>query len=218
MASYRTGSLADVTSLIAREFLGNSHRLDDLFRDEQRRIISIVLQDRFADYQRSFELLANQDEEMLNRLGQLGYPIPKPLRAAASTYLDLHLRDEIARLVRGDAATIDAIEQLNDRGRSWGYQPERSLLERTLAEALLQTLEDVKPQADLTAVTARAGLLLAATSLLGLEPDLWQVQNRFLNAYAQITESHVLDDSLRAAFAELALQLKVSQTLLGWRP
>ena len=85
LEAYRTGSLADITSLVAREFPGRSHRLDDLFRDEQRRIIGIVLEDRFADYQRSFELLANQDEEVLNRLGQLSYPIPKPLRAAAST-------------------------------------------------------------------------------------------------------------------------------------
>ena len=57
LEAYRTGSLADITSLVAREFPGRSHRLDDLFRDEQRRIIGIVLEDRFADYQRSFELL-----------------------------------------------------------------------------------------------------------------------------------------------------------------
>ena len=85
LETYRTGSLADITGLVAQaEFPGRSHRLDDLFRDEQRRIIGIVLEDRFLDYQRSFELLANQDEQILNRLGQLGYPIPKPLRAAAS--------------------------------------------------------------------------------------------------------------------------------------
>ena len=89
-----------------------------------------MLEDRFADYQRSFELLANQDEEVLNRLGQLGYPIPKPLRAAASTYLDIHLRDEIGRLVRGEADSLDGIEHLVERGRAWGYRPERDVLEK----------------------------------------------------------------------------------------
>jgi alpha-amylase/alpha-mannosidase (GH57 family) len=216
--TYRSGSLADVTSLAAREFPGRAHRLDDLFRDEQRRIIGIILHDRFADYVRSFERLANQDEEMLNRLGQLSYPIPKPLHAAASTYLDFHLRDEIARLVSGEAASLDAIERLCERGRAWGYQPEHDLLEKTLAESLLQTLEELQPDADLTAVTARAERLLAAARLLGLEPDLWQVQNRFLNAFARLTESQVLDAPLHAVFAQLAAGLKVSQNLLGWRP
>ena len=49
-------------------------------------------------------------------------------------------------------------------------------------------------------------------------PDLWQVQNRFLNAYSRLAESQVMDAALRAAFAKLAAGLKVSQDLLGWRP
>jgi alpha-amylase/alpha-mannosidase (GH57 family) len=218
METYRSGSLADVTNLSARRFPGRAHRLDDLFRDEQRRIIGIILEDRFADYRRSFERLANQDEEMLNRLGQLSYPIPKPLHAAASTVLDTCLRDEIARLVRGEAASVDAIERLCERGRAWGYQPERDLLEKTLSESLLQTLEELHADADLTAITSRAEQLLAAATLLGLEPNLWQVQNRLLNAFTRLTESRVMDAPLHAAFDKLALGLKVNQDLLGWRP
>ena len=76
-------------ALVTREFEGKVHRLDDLFVDEQRRIIGIVLQDRIEDYQRTFERLLAQDDDVLNRLGQMHYPIPKPLRAAASSYLDL---------------------------------------------------------------------------------------------------------------------------------
>ncbi len=218
LETYRSGSLADVTNLSARQFPGKAHRLDDLFRDEQRRIIGIILEDRFADYRRSFERLANQDEEVLNRLGQLSYPIPKPLRAAASTFLDTSLRDEIARLVRGEAASLDAIERLCERGRSWSYQPERDVLEKTLSDSLLQALEDLRDDADLTDVTARAEQLLAAASLLGLEPNLWLVQNRLVNAFSRLTESHMMDAPLRAAFGKLADGLKVSQDLLGWRP
>src|SRR6185312_512860 len=143
--TYRTGSLADVTGLVARDFPGRAHRLDDLFRDEQRRIIGILLEDRFADYRRAFERLADQDEDLLNRLGHLSYPIPKPMLAAASTYLDGHLRDAIARLVRGEAGSLEAIERLRDRGRAWGYQPEGDLLGRTFAESLLRTLEEIEP-------------------------------------------------------------------------
>jgi alpha-amylase/alpha-mannosidase (GH57 family) len=216
--AYRSNSLADVTRLTSEEFPGQPHRLDDLFRDEQRRIIAIVLEDRFADYQRTFERLANQDEEMLNRLGQLRYPIPKPFHAAASTYLDVHLRDEISRLVRGESGSLDAIERLWERGRGWGYRPEKDLLEKTLSESLLQTLEEIHQEADLTGITSRVERLLAAAALLELEPDLWLVQNRFLNAYTTLTESGVMDASLHHTFARLASGLRVSQDLLGWRP
>ena len=39
-----------------------------------------------------------------------------------------------------------------------------------------------------------------------------------LNAYARLTESRLMDAALHAAFVKLAIGLKVSQDLLGWRP
>ncbi len=74
--TYKSGSLADITTLVTRELEGKVHRLDDLFVDEQRRIIGIVLQDRIEDYQRTFERLVRQDDDVLTRLGRMNYPIP----------------------------------------------------------------------------------------------------------------------------------------------
>jgi hypothetical protein len=177
-----------------------------------------VLEDRFADYQRSFEHLAVHDEEVLNRLGHLSYPIPKPMLAAASTYLDTHLADEIGRLARGDAASLDAIDHLRERGRAWGYQPERGTLEKTLAESLLRILDEIRPDADLTEITARGEFLLTASVRLGVVPDLWQVQNRLLDAFVRLKERQAIDLQVKDAFAKLADGLKVSRDLLGWRP
>ena len=218
LATYRAGSLADVMNLVSSEFPGKAHRLDDLFRDEQRRIIGIVLADRFEDYQRSFEHLANQDEEVLNRLGQLNYPIPKPLRAAASAYIDHHLEEQIARLERGEETTLAGIEHLHERGKAWGYQPETTILEKIVAEALKRTLDRIEPEADLAAITARVGLLLDTSALLGVKPDLWQVQNQFLGAFLELSLTAAMNAPLRETFATLATRLNVSPSLLGWRP
>jgi alpha-amylase/alpha-mannosidase (GH57 family) len=214
--AYRTGSLADITTLVTREFAGKVHRLDDLFVDEQRRIIGIVLQDRIEDYQRTFERLIRQDDDVLNRLGQMNYPIPKPLRAAASSYLDLHLVQELARLESD--GSLERIHSFYERGKTWGYQPERDLLTRTLAEALQQTLGEIGPIADLPSLAERAGQLLDAASLLGVSLDLWQVQNQLLDAYIQLSDSGVLNQPLRDVFAQLATKLNIRQDLLGWRP
>ena len=218
MATYRAGSLADVMSLLSSEFPGKAHRLDDLFRDEQRRIIGIVLADRFEDYQRSFEHLANQDEEVLNRLGQLNYPIPKPLRTAASAYIDHHLEEQIARLERGEETTLAGIEHLHERGKAWGYLPETTILEKIVAEAMKRTLDRIEPEADLAAITARVGLLLDTCALLGIKPDLWQVQNQFLGAFLDLSLTAAMNAPLRETFATLATRLNVSPSLLGWRP
>ena len=155
---------------------------------------------------------------MLNRLGQLNYPIPKPLRAAASTYIDHYLQEQIARLERGEETTLAAIEQLHERGRAWGYQPETTMLAKTIAEAMQRTLARINPEADLTAITARIGLLLDTCSLLGVKPEIWQVQNQFLRAYLDLSLTGAMSGPLRDTFAALATRLNVSPSLLGWTP
>ena len=215
---YRSGSIADVMSLVSHYFPGKAHRLDDLFRDEQRRIIGIVLADRFEDYQRAFEQLANRDEEVLNRLGNLNYPIPKPMRAAASAFIDKHLREEIFALESGEERSLSRIELLCERGRAWNYAPEKELLEKEVEKALLRQVRAIAPDADLESITRRVQCLLDAAVLLTIQPELWSVQNEFLDAYVRLSESGVMDDEIRVTFARLADRLNVSADLLGWRP
>jgi alpha-amylase/alpha-mannosidase (GH57 family) len=216
LQTYKTGSLADVTGLVAQEFEGEVHRLDDLFLEEQRRVVGIVLQDRFEDYQRVYDRLANQDEDLLTRLGQLHYPIPKALRTAASVYLDNNLQQEIARLQTN--GNPDRIRALWERGRSWGYQPERDLLAKTLTEALAGLLQGIRADSDLPGVIARASQLLDAAALLGIGVDLWQTQNHVLDAYGRLANVGGMTDGLRALFGELAAKLNVRPDLLGWKP
>jgi len=218
LATYRSGSMAAVMNLLNRDFPGVSHRLDDLFRDEQRRIIGIVLADRFEDYRRTFERLANQDEEVLNRLGQLNYPISKPLRAAASSFLDYHLREQIDSLETGRETDLARLEQLCERGKSWGYLPERDALSKAVSEALQRLTRDFSDDSDLVSITSRVELLMDASAILNIKPDLWRVQNQFLQAYSELSDRGALDEPLREAFAKLAGRLHVSPMMLGWRP
>jgi alpha-amylase/alpha-mannosidase (GH57 family) len=213
---YRTGSLADVTGLVTGEFEGEVHRLDDLFLEEQRRLIDAVLQDRFTDYRQSFERLANQDQDLLNRLAQLRYPIPKPMLATASTYLDAHLQQEIAALESN--GNPENIRALSERGRAWGYQPERDVLTKTLAESLQRILLGVGENTEPPVVIAKAGQLIDAAALLGLPLDLWQAQNQVVDAYNRLAATGNLGDALRQLFGTLAEKLNIRPALLGWKP
>jgi alpha-amylase/alpha-mannosidase (GH57 family) len=216
LKTYRTGSMADVTGLVTREFEGEVHRLDDLFVEEQRRVIGIVLQDRFEDYQRTFARLADQDEDVLNILGSLHFPIPRALRAAASFALDHRLGQEIVRLE--SEGNLAHIQQLFQRGRGWGYQPEGESLGKILAEELHMALSEVNPLADLPSLAARAERLLDAASLLGIALDLWRPQNQLLGGFAALAGSKALTAPVRDVLARLAGRLNLSQGLLAWRP
>jgi alpha-amylase/alpha-mannosidase (GH57 family) len=213
---YMTGSLADVTALASEEFKGEVYRLGDLFVEEQRRIIGIVLQERFGDYQQSFERLAEPDEDVIYQLGRLRYPIPRAMREASTVCFDQRLLQEVARFANDDS--LARMKHLIERGKVWGYQPNREVIGRAIVAELDGVMSEINPSADLPNLASRAGGLLDTAALLSITLDLWQQQNRLLDAYAEMRTAEVEKPPWAEAFAQLAQRLNLSADLLGWRP
>jgi hypothetical protein len=215
-AAYQGGSFAEVTRLVLQEFPGQAHKLDDLFLDEQRRIIGIVLKDRVADYQRLFERLADEDEDVLALLGRLRYPLPKPILAAARVCLDGRLAETIGKLET--EADVRRIKHLLERGGVWGYRPDYDVLHYALGVRLRSLVREIEARADLSQTAERLGLLLDVSHLLGMQIDLWQAQNQLLNAYTELTRSGPLQAELSEALVRLAERLNMAGNVLGWKP
>jgi hypothetical protein len=213
---YESDSLADVAGVAVQEFQGDVHRLTDLFVEEQRRIVGIVLKDRFADYQQSFEKLADADDDLLMQLGRLRYPIPRPMRAAATVRFDQGMLEEISQL--DDEEALKRIKQLLKRGRGWGYEPNRELLGPELRRELKHVLAGIQSSEGIEKTGKHVGNLLDAASLLGVNIELWQAQNQLLDSYASLQKSASDNQSLREAFGLLANRLRVHVELLGWQP
>lgn len=218
LSAYRSGSLADVTNLVSRVFPGNVHRLEDLFKDEQRRIIDIVLEDRFHTYQRVFEHLANQDEDALDRLGRLNCPVPKILLATASAHLDSQLNYTLRRLESGEEQSLESLVNLWERGKPWGYRFERVRTDAILGRALASALGRIGAGVEIGAVASRVSLILEAINLLEMNPDLWLAQNLLLDAYQQFQEAGPIDPGLHEVFSRMAIGLRIRPSLLGWKP
>src|SRR5262249_27762039 len=159
----------------------------------------------------SFERLANQDVDVLNRLGPLRYPFPRPMRAAASAYLDRHLREEIANVQA--EGSLQRIRGLLERGRPGGYLPEREGVSPALADSLDQVMQAIGPDADLAEVAGKANVLLDAAALVGVSPDVWRAQNRLLDAYAALAKEGRVGKAQHEKFARLAEKLNIVPAL-----
>jgi alpha-amylase/alpha-mannosidase (GH57 family) len=216
--TFEAGSLADVTELVVHEFQGDTHRLDDLFTEERRRIIGIVLQERFKDYQDSFERLAEQDEGVLSILGRVHYPIPKQMKVAAFTMFDRRLRDAIVDHER-HGRLLEEIRSLLDRGKNLAYQPDdRDSLCRLLERELETAVGQIAGQSDFAPQAARAEEILDTAGLLRCKLDLWRSQNEVLRAYAVDGDGGKITPPIAKEFSHLAERLNISPSLLGWRP
>jgi alpha-amylase/alpha-mannosidase (GH57 family) len=214
--TYENGSVADLAGVVAREFPGTVHRIDDLFADERRRIIEVVLRDRLEDYRGTLARLADMDADVLARLGRMRTAVPAPMRLAASEVLDQRVLEQVRHL-DGDAA-VERLRGEVERASLWGYRPDRQLLQKELAELVDGVMSQLGGTADLPALTSQAARLLEAARLLGVPLDLWQAQNHLLDAYRRLLDGGALNGAIHAAFLRLADRLGISRQMLGWRP
>ncbi len=159
--------------LLDRHFEGPGYSLTSLFRDEQRRILDIILESTVADAEAIFGQLNETNAPLMRFLKDSGTPPPKALYAAAEVVLNADLR----RAFENEEFSSEHIDPLLEESRSEGI----SLDEDTLEYALRGSLERIAQR--LIASPTDLGLLeklhggVGMLSFLPFQVNLWRVQN-----------------------------------------
>jgi len=165
-----------------RQFVGVTYSLKSLFRDEQRRVVSIILDSTLGDAEGSFRQLYEQHAPLMRFLGELGTPPPRVLHMTAEFVLNASLRrafeeqnfdlERIRSLL--DAAQRERVT-LDSAGLSYAlrHSLERMIQRLQAGPAELEPLERLEAVVDLV-------------RSLPFEVDLWEVQNRYYQMLQQV--------------------------------
>ena len=172
---FLAGDLPSVLRVLDQEFGGVTYSLKSLFRDEQRRIVSMILDSTLGEAENSFRQLYENHAPLMRMLGELGIPFPKVLHMTAEFVLNGSLRRALQQEdlefphIRGllDAAQRESVA-LDAAGLSYALgQTIELLMQRFTAHpAAIQYLERLERAVDL----ARS---------FPFEVNLWKVQNGY---------------------------------------
>jgi alpha-amylase/alpha-mannosidase (GH57 family) len=211
--AYQGRSVGEAYSLMRDEFPARIHHLKDLFVDEQRRIVQLVLSHRFQDYSNTLELLAEPDLAMLGQLAGLRFPIPETLVIAATVFVNRSIGQILDRLPE-DGDELDRARELLERSLPWGYRPDRGLWGRSMQHRMEAALEDLaaRRRAPENALQV-CGRILEASERLEIPLNLWRTQNLFIRACQSGWESWAPQ---RKTAEALARRLRLRETLLPW--
>lgn len=167
---------ADLTSVIRHiggAFPQGDVTLRSLFRDEQRRVIQLVIDRAERDAEASYRQLYERRAPFLRLLTDVGVPVPRWLGAAA----EISLNAQLQHLVREPEPDAERIRALLDRAAELRVPIDSE----GAAYELRQTLEGAAEQlrtdpTDLDALL-RFGALVRLAVQLPFEVSLWGAQN-----------------------------------------
>jgi alpha-amylase/alpha-mannosidase (GH57 family) len=176
---FEHGDLAQVIRRLDRFFGDVPYSLKSLFRDEQRRILDLILASTLGETEDEFRGVFRHHAPLMRFLASLGTPLPDAFRAAAELVLNVDLR----RAFEAPEADPEEVSRLLEETRTMGVGLDAVGLSYALERALEGMLDRLQEHIG-TSTRGDADLLLRLESIVDLARrapftvDLWQAQNR----------------------------------------
>ena len=198
---------ADFPALIRlfdHTFDGQTYSIQSLFKDDQRRIVKVILKSTIAEVESSLIAIYEDHASLLHFLGQYGLPKPPALSLAATFAVNAGLR----RALESDP--IDALQVRAYRGLASGDKIEidKSALSYIADQKMKRAM--VRLQTDFANMPQLENALLTARTLNELPFDLniWQAQNIWYDIL-KLSRKRKLPDGWEQKFLELGSQMKI---------
>jgi hypothetical protein len=90
-------NMAEVIRILDEQFHKSTFSLDSLFRDEQRRIINLILTDTVSSLAGSFRKMYDSQAPLIRFLNTLNVPVPGPIHSLAGIAINSQLQQALER-------------------------------------------------------------------------------------------------------------------------
>jgi alpha-amylase/alpha-mannosidase (GH57 family) len=211
ISAVKLGNLPEVVRLIDGYFGGSPYSLVSLFRDDQRRILRMILQSTLGGVERSLAVIYEEHASLLHFLSTAGLPKPPILAMAAGFSVNAGLH----RALESDPVDLARVHSLivlaKDDGLSLDQHDLGYLIDQSMKRAMVSLQSDPLNEELLD----RTVDLARALREFAFRLNLWQAQNiwhdtlvaspQFLNELESASA-----ERWREGFLELGRQLGIA--------
>jgi alpha-amylase/alpha-mannosidase (GH57 family) len=171
--AFAQADTAEVIRIVDEQFPRSTFTLRSLFRDEQRRILDLILKETLNSVSASFGSVYEHQAALIRFLNTLGVPVPPALRAASSVALNSQLQQALGR-PDIDAA---AVKTLLHEAAANHVTLDTTTLEYTMRKRLEEQSELFARNPKDIEVLKRLHAMLDVALTLPFQVYLWRVQN-----------------------------------------
>lgn len=208
-----SGDLADLVRLIEKNFGSGMYTLRMLFRDEQRKILSVILEEATNEARALYRNFHDEHAHLIRFVTDLGVPLPRRFRLA----VDFTLNSDLLDIFSAEEVDLNKSRAILEEIHRTGVTPDAVTLEfalrRTLEHLFIRFVANPLEPGLLQRLQQTINLVLS----LPFEVRIWEAQNTYYrmmcNYAGQILERAEHGDAdargWLEAFTELGETLKV---------
>ncbi len=173
--AFVTGDLPATVRVLDHHFAGVTSSLRSLFRDEQRKVIGLILETTLADAESTMRQIYEHHAPILRFLAELGTPAPRALHNAA----EFALNSSIGRALAEEEPDLDHIRSLLSAAELERVALDTAGLGYAMTRTLERLMESFARTPEKLALLQRIQGLVRIAVSTNLDSNLWRVQNQF---------------------------------------
>ncbi|NOZ24664.1 MAG: DUF3536 domain-containing protein [Nitrospirae bacterium] len=179
--SFSGGDLPGVHKGVQRYFGSERYTIKDLFKDEQQRLLDVLISDTIDDIEKNFEGVYEKNSFLMGLLEEFGHRIPGVLMMAT----EIALKRELQQALQGTRVDTDRVGFLLGEMKRWHIELDRKWLEMMLRRRLEEEMRRFSESPD-SEHLERVNEMLSVVFLFPVEINLWTAQNIYHDMLASV--------------------------------
>jgi len=209
-AAFAAADFPQAIRLLDRHFGETAYNLRSLFKDEQRKIVDVILDSTLEEAESALRQLYEAHAPLLRFLSDMGAHLPKVFTVIAEFVVNSSLRREF----ESGFVAPERVSVLLDVARRERVALDGAGLSYTLRHSLENMIERLQRDPDDVPLLQRLVQVVAMADALPFRVDLWRVQNRYYEMLRDVRPRFEQEDSEQARewvrrFVELGESLKI---------
>lgn len=177
--AFEKGAFADIIRLMDNHFGMHNFSLIHLFRDEQRKILNLVISEAMQEFEDSCQSLYEHNRILMGFLQETGVPIPKAFHTAAEFTLNSDIKKVYAHVsaLKGEKIDVGKIQNIIDDIKKWDITVDSVDLEFIIRRNLEGIMEKLYRNSLDFSLLLEIQKIIKLLQSLSIELNFWQVQN-----------------------------------------
>ncbi len=171
--AFDQGNIARIIHLLDEEFPLSNYTFWHLFKDEQRNIMDLLLENRQQTVENTFRQLFHNNYSILRGLNALEIPVPKTLNLAGEVVLNTELR----KIFEQDKINFDELNKKVDEFNLFSFELDKKTLSFVINRKMnLLVSNFAKEPYKIELITSMINVF-EVLKKLPVKPELWKIQN-----------------------------------------
>jgi len=208
--AFHEGNLAEVIQLITQHFGASSFSFWQLFKDEQKKVLNVLVKQETEQAETALRNIFDRNYSLMNVLQRVNIHMPMLFRKN----LELVINNQLRRIFQEPDIKAADVKRLTEEVNKWQVSLDKEVISFVATDKLNALFADFACQPDQLAALINLYQIVQHLSELGIEPDLWQLQNKAF----QLAKNHPElwqeqaggNKEIRWFFERLSVRLNIS--------